>query len=690
MVGDIRDQSQGPHGAKGRLDMDRNDSPTVQLQQMMREFKQSSRDILTITHQEIIEYEKGLYGRIYAKLSRRLSNTLSVDREILVMVSNFADQQARTIAFVHKSILESQPRLESAVAVVIHKDPRGNLKLKNWGRDIGLSVLPLYMEYSLPSGDELERCLCWELFSHDPFDITGPVSDDSQFYGRRDEALDLARKLQGGQIRSCLGIRKVGKTSILNRVINEARSNHSCLCIMIDCSKDMIWSMRANQIVDAIAEAVISTNEISSNYISVESSSTTKNISECSIKLEKAVIAHRCPVILFMDEVDYITPTSPTGFHWKNDFNTLWRNLRAVYQEITRQSALMSIVVSSVSSRWFTVESIDGTENAALAFIPEEYVSPLPRGATIAMLKRLGRSAGLLFNTETATRVADVCSDMPYWARKASSFIHRNIEIDIRPVSLDMETVDNLLTDFIHSEGAAIAQVALRHLLRVYPELEDPVIACSIGKGEQVSQYYLAILEKYGVISKSPLWGTPNASYSLSGRMIQEGFRIYLERKEEAASSRATTTSATSTVPDSAELDEWAEELAVINRRRNLLEKRLRQVVLNFIRYDSLVSSTTESTAERVASVLPSWRRDKMVSLNAEDTVEKFMWTDLVKLISREWKLFERIFGDKQRFLADCDIINDRFDAHAKDFDSADMALYRRCLKHIEDSIAKL
>ena len=47
---------------------------------------------------------------------------------------------------------------------------------------------------------ELERELFAELFAQDPFEVTGPVSDDANFFGRRDEAQELARKLQHGYI----------------------------------------------------------------------------------------------------------------------------------------------------------------------------------------------------------------------------------------------------------------------------------------------------------------------------------------------------------------------------------------------------------------------------------------------------------------------------------------------------------
>jgi hypothetical protein len=50
------------------------------------------------------------------------------------------------------------------------------------------------------------------------------------------------------------------------------------------------------------------------------------------------------PVILFMDEVDYITPGSPTSREWQNDFNPFWRNLRVAYQESTRAQTRCSIL----------------------------------------------------------------------------------------------------------------------------------------------------------------------------------------------------------------------------------------------------------------------------------------------------------------------------------------------------------
>ena len=81
-----------------------------------------------------------------------------------------------------------------------------------------------------------------------------------------------------------------------------------------------------------------------------------------------------------MDEVDYITPSSPTASDiWGDEFNVFWRNFRAVYQEVLRSEGKLSLLISGVTSKWFSVESINGVENAALALVPEEYLRVCPK-----------------------------------------------------------------------------------------------------------------------------------------------------------------------------------------------------------------------------------------------------------------------------------------------------------------------
>lgn len=633
---------------------------------------------------EYREYYKGLFGILYARPTKHVSRLLSVDREVLVLVTSFEDLQARTVQLAIDIIDGSEGRLERTVGIIVHRDPSGNGKLRNWGREQGLTVIPLFMpDYDLPTGPTLERSLLSEFYSHDPFDVTGPVSDDHQFYGRRDEAQDLARHLQKGQVRACLGIRKIGKTSIIHRVLYVAQDFHDCFGVMVDCSKDVVWQMSAPQLLQAIAEAVrraYTAQDFCSEVVGTEHSPSVGKAYEEMVTVLRSAPG---PVILFFDEVDYITPGSPTAPHWEDDFNTFWRNLRAVYQEIARTPMVLSVLVSGVSSKWFREESIGGVENAALAFIPEEYLSPLSGPASSAMVKSIGRTSGLLFDDAAAAALAGACSHVPYWIRKAGSYIHRRVDLEGRPSRVTEEAVVSLTKAFIQNEGAAIAEVALSHLFRVYPELQPVAAACMNGVAEGQPRHLLAALENYGVINGV------GQGMRVTGSLMEAGLALCLERRDGARLGQVDP-------PDSpdpikfATLDDWAAELALIGARRNKLEKRLRGIVVNFIRFDSLQNKSRGGLADRITRVIDDQRRAKVQHLSPDEAVERFYWTDLVRLIEKEWPLFAPVFSDRAKFSLHATVVNQRFDAHAKDVDRADIADYRRSLGWLEEAISRV
>ncbi|MCX6896099.1 MAG: hypothetical protein NTZ16_11490, partial [Verrucomicrobia bacterium] len=262
------------------------------------------------------------------------------------------------------------------------------------------------------------------------------------------------------------------------------------------------------------------------------------------------------PIILFFDEVDYITPSSPTAPHWQNEFNVFWRNFRTIYQECSRSKQTLSLLISGVSSQWFSVESIAGVENAALAMIPEEYLSPLQRGASIAMIRDIARTCGLQFNEENAEPIAAACSDIPFWIRKACSYIHRNIDVQSRPLKPAKDRVQSLLDAFIETEGSALSQVALAHLFRVYPELEKAAVACLNNQFTQVNKSLRMQLERYGIIA------TMAGRKSISGSMLEHGLRNLITNKQADEKKDISNNKEEKPLPLSfANNEEWAEEL---------------------------------------------------------------------------------------------------------------------------------
>jgi hypothetical protein len=196
------------------------------------------------------------------------------------------------------------------------------------------------------------------------------------------------------------------------------------------------------------------------------------------------------------------------------------------------------------------------------------------------------------------------------------------------------------------------------------------------GDVRDVPEAIKRTLKKYGVI---------NAKSQFAGSMIEKAFWSI----DEVGSPIGNTINGKSDLVDDG-LQEWAEELAALGERRNLTERKLRGIVLNFLRMSALQGKTLDKLGDQVIKLLPEARRKQLLGLPLDSLFQKLMWLELVGVITGNWQLFEIVFGDRKLFEEHSGIVNDRPDAHAKEWDVADFALYRRSLQWMEDRLAKL
>jgi len=631
-------------------------------------------DIFTISSYRRVKKYGGNYTTLFCKPTKTIASALLVEREVLALIANFSDIHARTINVVREIIAANTPQLDPGLAIVVHADKDGDSKLRQWAREKGLNVLPMYRPRAgaLPPAAQLRQRFANELFSFDPFQVTGPVSEDIDFFGRRNDALELLRQLREGRIRSLFGIRKVGKTSLINRVITLARDAGTPRVAMVDCSMRRFNSLSAADALRALAK--VSKLAAHRGYA---------HISDAMKRSDKELVpvfqdlwqqGERRPLVIIFDEVDYITPDSPASTHWRDHFNHFWREFRVLIQEAQRQGMPIAVLISGVSSRCFRLEQVAGVENAALHLVPEEYLSPFARGASDAMLQDLGKRCGLHFDAESRELIAASCGDLPFWMRMACSYIHRSVEVKSRPLTLRSETTRPLVENFLITEGAEISKVALQNLRRVYPELFAVLVgAMTKGKMPLASGHALVT---YGLAARD------GESVVIRSRMVRLGLERLLEGERDVEPSEATPVAPRGRLQ--LEEGDWAEELAILNRRRNLLERKMRY----FTRFALRIGAPKQTSwLERVLTALSNPRRAVLNSLSADVLMERLFWTELGVVIIKNWEFFEAMLGDKKRFEAAMNLLNDRPDAHAREVDMADIALQRRELAWLEERI---
>jgi hypothetical protein len=572
------------------------------------------------------------------------------------------------------------------MVIIVHRDPDGDDKLRDWGRERGLTVLPLFAGAGIPEADQLEAALCSGLYSHDPFDLAGPVRAAHQFFGRA-EVPDLARRLKAGHIQALFGIRKIGKTSVLNRVLDECRRFHGMACAFGDCSDDGLSSLTAGGLLNSINGAL---NDAichePTHYTTVTALEQEVEPHEAAQTTLRIVGDSASPVLLILDEVDYITPSSPVSPSWQTEFNKFFRALRLIYQECCRREIPFSIVLSGVSSRWFQVASVGGIENSALAFVPEGYLPPFERTQSLQMLQTLGRTAGLVFDSASAEVLAAACSDIPFWIRKVGSFVHSCYPTSDRPVKVSRQVAADLAQEFIEVEGAQLAFSSLQHLFSIFPELGDAASAAAARlKIDHIPQPLLSALGRYGLVDDE---ARP------SGPMVGAGLEMWKERADTPTHSEELTSPASPAEAvaagslSSAGEEEWAALLSEVSHRRNVLERDLRDFVPAIVRSELAARTDGRTPASVMLAAVPGNRRDELGGLGSKALLKALYWSELIGVITRNFSWFQPYFGDRPEMALQAAIINDRPDAHAKDMDGAELALQRRAIGWFEDRIA--
>ncbi len=631
--------------------------------------------LFTITfHRRFKEFE-ALYTSVYCKPTRNIGESLLLEREVLALVANFTDLQPRAFQIARRILEESNQRLDPSLLVVVHADRRGDERLRQWAHEAGIKVIPIYRPKAgaIPPKEILRRNLARELFAHDPFQVTGVVVSEADFFGRGNETLDLLRQLQAGRIRALFGIRKIGKTSLINRVITLARAAGNPRLAMVDCSVGAFNGLRAESALRALAK--VCKLAATQGYAHI-TEALKRSDEELIPVFDDLWSKGGAPALaIVFDEVDYITPDSPTALHWRSDFLPFWREFRALVQEAQRHGLRIAVLVCGVSSKWFRRESIDGVENPVLFFVPEEYLAPFARPASIAMLRDLARRAGLEFDGAALSAIARFCCDLPFWMRMAGSHINRAIDVEGRPVSVSAKTVEALLQDFVATDGANIAEVAVEDLVRKDPEILALMRRAS-GAGRMPSAEG-RLLQRYALASAT------GHTVTITGQMILAG----LERIREVPVPTVPAAGSPPAEPASLALadGEWAEELSVINRRRVLLERRMREFVRVVLK---LGLEKGRHWVDEVLKSLPEATRSTAFGLGGDAIMDKIYWQDLERIVCRHWPLFEKTVGDKRRFQLAMGLLNDRPDAHAKPVDAADLALYRRELTWLEEQLA--
>lgn len=275
----------------------------------------------------------------------------------------------------------------------------------------------------------------------DLFDDRNAIGDTLSFFGRSELIQNLEEDLQRSQGIGLFGLRKSGKTSLLLQLGFVMRS-HPIVHIDLQPYGGKLYygAELLNQILIKLSQLIKEHNPKSNlnpqllptdQPASALTSDFRHQIDQILPLLQTA--DYQLPILLFLDEIERILPTTTDSKERAEEFNAFFGVLRALSQEKRYLSVLIADVHADANriNQW-TQEGVP--TNPVYSFFKEIFVFPFTIEETQRMLTDIGELMGVKFEQETLTAIHKLSGGHPFVSRQLASLLNQKITIESNQV----------------------------------------------------------------------------------------------------------------------------------------------------------------------------------------------------------------------------------------------------------------
>lgn len=346
-------------------------------------------------------------------------------------------------------------RIDPSVRFLVSSDPLAEAASSAWGAARRTSVVLLRPGSFGTTGSEparrelLLQALSACLWRRDFFSETEPVRAPDEFYGRGGELSHVLAIASAGGVAAILGLRKVGKSSMLAKVDEALRVNGdgaaatACLSAgsarlrngrwwnaLLDvveqwrevlrkrvADANATFEIRAPHLQELVAKKVIDAHRLE-NAFEKDVASLIRTIRA----LARVLGQQSARLILAIDDCDRIYPHLAGAGHWRTDFFFFWNTLQATRQRLESCSQLVVVLASGDPS---------GVEQGALLGEPNPlfettkiYLRPMTSADAGVLLGSIGRRMGLRFDDAAIHRAYALVGGHPLLLRQLGSAVH--------------------------------------------------------------------------------------------------------------------------------------------------------------------------------------------------------------------------------------------------------------------------
>jgi hypothetical protein len=254
----------------------------------------------------------------------------------------------------------------------------------------------------------------------DPYDVRDPVSDVLNFFGREALARNLVNRLISGRAVGLFGLRKIGKSSLMNYM----QSLMPCPTAKLDLQAGItptniferllrLWNTDAQirfGIDLGLRDVELATSNSASEFVKLSHAALNTLASQ----------GKESRLATFLDEVELITPPTDASREELNLYLSLLRTIRGMVQEIGRFALLVAGVDPSVNriNRW------GREQNPFYQLVQEVYLPPLLTSDCIQMIRNIGQQVELTYTDAAGDFIAETSGGHPFLARQLCSLAY--------------------------------------------------------------------------------------------------------------------------------------------------------------------------------------------------------------------------------------------------------------------------
>ena len=629
----------------------------------------------------------------FFKPVKKLKELYNLGDEILVVCGNnsmtmFKSRVKDFIDYILYSTEEYKNRLDKVSCFVIdyNKDISeiiGNDRIENPSSRL---IVPFsYAEMIAGLTDEiLQARLRSVLYERDLFGLNSPLQDDVLFFGKQRSVLiaDLYGKYRQGEHGGLFGLRRIGKTSILNLLRNRIDKAGGEVAYF-DCTKYHFqkWNSFLHQIIIDIANRYKNINEelriALPQDFELPLDASRYNETEAPISFENDLLSlyralNNKRILLIFDEIEAIGFSTSPSLHWKeqNDALYFWQAMRSVFQT---HPYLMSFIITGVNPKIIELSKINEFDNPIFNALTAHYISLFDYDDVKTMVSSIGRYVGLHFEEEIYTRLVDDYGGHPFLIRQVCSQMNKEIleNHEERPFIISKYRYEKHSEDYQAQMTGVIEQI-LGVLQEHYPN--------------EYELLKILALDGSAAFKRKIQFGNNNVAAHLLGycliKKVEGDYYIniksilkYLRDKYRYDKT----------------LTSWEDKRTRIGLRRNDIEQKLRKLISANLQMkygrkakEQLVSQVRKTTKD-------TSQIDRMSPKDFKGAMNELYFSQLKLLIKDSWPDYQNLFNDRVKFEHFFDTINSyRADAHSKELSEEDEAILNISFKFFEACLADI